>query len=331
MTSSSSSNRPGEFALIAELFAPLATSRNAFGLKDDAATLPQRRGQDIVVTTDAVIAGVHFLASDPPQTIARKALRVNLSDLAAKGARPAGYLLALSLPADTDMTWLRAFAGGLAEDQKLFNLSLLGGDTTSTPGPLSIAITAFGHVPKGGMLQRRGARAGDLIYVSGTIGDAAGGLALLKDNDRSLSHALRDHLVHRFQVPQPRVSLGPLLRGVASAALDVSDGLIADLRHIADVSGVRMEINAGAVPRSTALRTMWGDDDAAVLRAVTSGDDYEIAFTARARDAARVMGAAKRSGVAISLIGRVLKGRGVNLQGADGRPIPVPAGGWTHF
>jgi thiamine-monophosphate kinase len=331
MTSSSSRPRAGEFALIAELFAPLATSRHAFGLKDDAATLPRRAGQDIVVTTDAIVSGVHFLEADAPDTIAKKALRVNLSDLAAKGAAPAGYLMALSLPPGIEMKWLRLFARGLADDQKLFGVSLFGGDTTSAPDTLTVVITAFGHVPRGQMIRRSGAKAGDLVFVTGSIGDGGGGLAVEQGDGKWLARSMRDHLLHRFRVPQPRTKIGPLLRGVASAALDVSDGLIADLGHIAETSKVRIVVDAAAVPRSGALHALWGDGNDAVVRALTSGDDYEIAFSAPPRAEKKIMAAAAKSGVTVSRIGHVEKGEGVILRDVRGKRLAVPVAGWTHF
>jgi thiamine-monophosphate kinase len=331
MTSSSSKNRLGEFGLIAQLFAPLATARGAFGLKDDAALMAVRAGEELVITTDAIVEGVHFRSDDPPDTIAQKALRVNLSDLAAKGARPLGYLMALALPAIADMRWLRSFADGLKRDQKQFGVSLLGGDTTSTPGPLTIAITAFGTVRKGRMVHRWGAKPGDLVFVTGTVGDSAGGLAVLRGEGGSLRNAVRDHLVHRFRVPQPRTAFAGLLHSIASAALDVSDGLIADLGHIAEVSKVRIVIEAPAVPRSAALHALWGDGEDGLVRGMISGDDYEIAFTARPGTERKVIAAARKSGVTVSRIGLVEKGRGVAVHDAARKTIAVPKGGWTHF
>ena len=313
MTSCSS-----EFALIAKYFAPLATAPGAFGLKDDAALVPQRAGHDIVVTTDTVVAGIDFFADDPPETIAKKALRVNLSDLAAKGAEPAAYLLSLSLPR-VDEAWLAAFAQGLREDQARFGLSLLGGDTGGTPGPLSIAITAFGHVPSGGMIRRSGARVGDGVFVTGTIGDSGGGLALLKgEPGAALSAAQRDALIARYRVPEPPA--GFALRGVASAGIDVSDGLIADLGHIAAASRVRIVVEAARIPRSDALTALWGGD---IARAATSGDDYQTAFTSSGTSAA--------SGVTATRIGRVEEGAGVVLLDANGREIAVTRPGFIHF
>ena len=322
-------NRPSEFALIAQIFAPLAKTPGAFGLTDDAAVLQQRAGHDLVVTTDALVEGVHFLSNDPPDSIARKALRANLSDLAAKGAEPAGYLLALSLPARIDMEWLEAFARGLAQDQRTFSVLLLGGDTTATPGPLTLAITAMGHVQAGAMIRRAGAKAGDGVYVSGTIGDAGGGLALLKGKGVDIARQEAELLVERYRLPSPRLTLGRALRGVASAALDVSDGLVADLSHIAEVSRVRIAVGAGLIPRSSALRALWGDGPEAIVRAATAGDDYEIAFTAASEGKAGK--AAGLAGVAVTRIGRAEEGSGVALIDSHGREIEVARTGFTHF
>ena len=321
-------DRPSEFALIAQLFAPLAEAPGAFALTDDVALVPARAGHDLVVTTDALVEGVHFLADDPPVSIAKKALRVNLSDLAAKGAEPAGYLLALSLPARIDMAWLEGFACGLGEDQKAFAVPLLGGDTTASPGPLTLTITAMGYVPAGAMIRRAGAKAGDGVYVSGTIGDAGGGLALLTGEGAHIGGG-EAGLIERYRLPSPRLALGLALRGVAGAALDVSDGLIADLSHVADVSRVRIVVEAGRIPRSPALRALWGDAPEAIVRAATAGDDYEIAFTASSED--KVIEAAERAGVPVTRIGRVEEGSGVALLGSDGREITVSRAGFTHF
>jgi len=321
---SGGADRLSEFALIAELFAPLSKNApGAFGLTDDAAVLAPPPGHELVLKTDAIVEGVHFLKADPPGDVARKALRVNLSDLAAKGAAPMGYMMALLLPDWPDMTWLRAFVDGLAADQASFGLSLMGGDTSATPGPLAVSISAFGHVPAGAMIRRAGARPGDLVFVSGTIGDAGGGLAVLKEN-RSVPE-----LIARYRVPEPRLALGPLLRGLATASLDVSDGLIADLGHIADVSRVRIEVDAARIPLSKALQTLWGAETA--VRAATSGDDYEIAFTAPASRRGDVANAAARSRVAVAEVGRVVSGEGVALLDASGNAITLARSGYTHF
>jgi thiamine-monophosphate kinase len=314
-----------EFELIAELFAPLATSKAALGLKDDVALLRGRAADDLVLTTDTIVEGIDFFARDPADTVAKKALRVNLSDLAAKGATPVGYLLTLVLPKRTDLRWLRSFTKGLRADQRKYGIALLGGDVSATRGPLSVSITALGSVPKGKAILRSGARPGDLVFVTGTIGDSGGGLAALKLKKREAS------LIRRYRVPEPRVAFGRELRGIASAAIDVSDGLLADLGHLADVSNVHIVVEATRIPTSTALRSLWGTGEAALARAATAGDDYEIAFTASPKKRARILAAATRSRTHVTEIGVVKNGRGATLIGSNGRPLRVKKQGWQHF
>jgi thiamine-monophosphate kinase len=332
MTRSPSERPPerlGEFALIAELFAPLAKDApGAFGLLDDAATIAPPPGHELVITVDAVVEGVHFLAEDPPDLIAKKALRVNLSDLAAKGATPAGYLLAFIVPETKSMEWMRGFARGLAEDQKEFGIPLLGGDTASTSGPLTLSITAFGFVPRGRMIRRAGAKPGDLVFVSGTIGDAGGGLAILKGAPATPRSA---EVVRRYRVPEPRMALGPRLLDAATACLDVSDGLLADLGHIADVSKVHIALDAPRIPRSAALRELWGEGADAILKAATAGDDYELAFTAPPEKREAVFAAGASAGVAVTEIGRVESGEGLELRDEAGHALDIAKAGWTHF
>jgi thiamine-monophosphate kinase len=304
-----------EFSLIKRFFAPLA-GEGAFGLQDDAGVIAARPGMDLVVTTDAVAEGTDFFAFDPAGLVAQKALRVNLSDLAAKGADPAFYLLNLSLPPSIDESWLAAFAEGLRQDQQTFGISLLGGDTGATEGPLTIAVTAFGFVPSGGMVKRSGARAGDALYVTGDIGDSGGGLAIFKREKHSLSEADRDHLIGRYRVPQPPVSFAATLRGIAHAAIDISDGLIADLGHLAAASGMRLVVEGEKVPLSAPLRGLWGEG--ALLRAVAAGDDYQIAFA----------GPPGLEGP-FTEIGRVETGAGAVLT-VTGREVSVPPG-YRHF
>lgn len=323
--------RPGEFALIARLFAPLAKGvPGAFALADDVAVLEPLAGHDVVLKTDSLIEGVHFLRDDPANMVAQKALRRALSDLAAKGAAPSVYLLALALPSWPDMGWLEAFANGLAEDQESFGISLAGGETNATPGPLTITVTALGQVPRGKLIRRLGASPGDVVFVTGTIGDAGAGLALATHRDNAPGNAARDFLLSRYLLPLPRLSLGLALRGIASAALDVSDGLLADLAHIADVSQVRIEIDAADIPLSPALREMSGGNEA-IARAATAGDDYEIAFTARPSKREAIHEVAARAGTAVTAIGRVRAGEGVVLLDEAGREIPAARKGYTHF
>ncbi|MBI3675268.1 MAG: thiamine-phosphate kinase [Proteobacteria bacterium] len=335
MTSSSSKGPPeklgmGEFEIIAKFFAPLATDPGAFGLKDDVASVQPRAGHELILKTDAIVAGVHFLPGDPADLVARKALRVNLSDLAAKGAEPAGYLLSLSLSAQTQTEWIARFAQGLAEDQKVFAISLLGGDTTSTSGPTTVSVTAVGWMPLGTIPRRSGAKPGDLVFVSGSIGDAGAGLALLK-GEKTAPQKARDALVSRYRLPQPRLALGLALRGLARATIDVSDGLLADLGHIAQTSGVRISIEASAVPLSPSLVEVQGKDQAAIVRAATAGDDYEIAFTAPAAQRDAVMQAAAQTNTPVTEIGRVEAGEGAVLLDTVGNEISVSRTGYTHF
>lgn len=303
-----------EFGLIAKYFAPLAGA-GALGLTDDAAILPARAGHELIVTTDTVAEGSDFFPYDPPDTIAQKALRVNLSDLAAKGAVPAHYLLNLTLPHAVREDWLAAFTLGLAQDQEEFGVTLLGGDTGA--GLLSVTVTAFGFVPQGRMVKRSGALVGDAVYVTGTIGDSGGGLDLLKGKGRDLDEASRDYLLWRYRVPQPPVDFAARLRDIGHAALDVSDGLIADLGHIASSSGVRIVVEGERVPLAAQVMALWGAD--ACLRAVTAGDDYQIAFTAPPG----------LSGP-FSQIGRVEAGQGVCLT-LNGKQIAVAKPGYRHF
>ena len=313
--------RRGEFRLIAELFAPLATAPGAHGLGDDCAYLTLPPDQELVLKADAIVSGVHFLPDTAPEHVAAKALRVNLSDLAAKGARPLGYLQTMSLPPELDDAWLQRYAAGLAADQARYGLGLLGGDLTATPGPLTISITVFGAVPRGSAPLRSGAKAGDRVFVTGSIGDAALGLAVLRGT-YAADAADRDFLVDRYNLPQPRLAEGGTLLGIAHATADVSDGLVADLGHIADASGVAIEIDAVRVPLSAAARRAVALDPTWLPRLIAAGDDYEIAFTAAATPPAAA-GATE--------IGRVVAGSGVTVRDASGQPLPLTRAGYTHF
>jgi thiamine-monophosphate kinase len=330
MTRRDAERRPGEFALIERLFAPLAKSMpGAFDLTDDVALFAPSSGQDVVLKTDSLIESVHFLREDPAKSVGRKALRRALSDLAAKAAEPVAWLLALALPDWPDLAWLEDFAEGLAADQLEFGIVLAGGETNATPGPLTLTVTAVGEVPEGKLIRRNGARPGDQVFVTGTIGDSGGGLELSMQSADPASKAARGFLLSRYQLPLPRFVFGRALRGIAAASIDVSDGLLADCGHIADVSGVRIEIDADRVPLSDALRELWGDD--CVVRAATAGDDYEIAFTAPASQSDAILEASRQSGTPVTSIGRVIPGHGVALLDTAGRAIPIVHRGYTHF
>ena len=328
---------PGEFDLIARFFAPLAKDfPGALGLKDDVALLDVPAGRRLVVTVDAMVAGVHFLPDDPPDAIARKLMRVNLSDLAAKGAQPYACLLALSLPHRVTEAWLAQFAEGLAADAKAFAMPLIGGDTTATPGPLTLSLTAFGLVGDGsgaepGPMLRASARVGDRVFVSGTIGDGFLGLGTLRGEHGDLAAPQRAHLIDRYRVPTPRVALGRGLASVAHAAMDVSDGLVADLGHICEASGVGAQIQAGMLPLSEAARIVLAREPALLAQLLSGGDDYELLFTADAADAARIAAIAAAAAVPVTDIGLIVAGKGVSVRDAQAREMALPAAGYRHF
>lgn len=322
----------GEFDRIARFFAPLAEGApGAFGLTDDAAVLPPvESGREWVVTVDALVAGIHFLPADPPDLVARKALRVNLSDLAAMGAVPVGYTLALALPKDMrDVSnWLEAFSQGLAADQAAFGVALFGGDSVSTTGPVTLSITAFGLAATGQVLRRSAAKPGHDLWVSGTIGDSALGLEVARG---TLSGQFSD-LADRYRLPVPRVALGPRLAGVASAALDVSDGLLQDAGHLASRSGCRITIDAPTVPLSPSVAALVSDDPDLFAQVLQGGDDYELLFTAPAEAAGTVEAVGRDAGISVTRIGRVQSGTGVEVLDRNGDPLDgLAARGWRHF
>lgn len=324
--------RTSEFGLIARHFAPLAAAApEALGLVDDAALIAPRAGHDLVVTTDALVAGVHFLPDDPADLVARKALRVNLSDLAAKGAVPRWYLLDAVFPNDLPEDWIASFARGLRQDQDEYAIHLIGGDTASTPGPLTLAITAMGETPAGRMLRRSTARAGDDIYVSGTLGDGALGLLACQGELAHLSEVHRETLIDRYRLPRPRVTLGPKLIGLATASLDVSDGAVADLGHICETSHLAAIIEEALVPLSPAARAALAHAPGLMDRILGGGDDYEILFTAPPELAPKLAVLAGTTGLPLTRIGAMASGAGVRIRGTDGRLRHLAAGGWAHF
>jgi thiamine-monophosphate kinase len=321
----------GEDSLVARYFRPLATDPGAFDLTDDAATL-RSSTDELVVTTDAIVEGVHFLPDDPPDTIARKALRVNLSDLVAKGARPAGFVLTLALRAPDD-AWLAPFARGLGEDATQFGCPLLGGDTVSTPGPVMISITAFGRVPPGRMVRRNGARAGDRVVVSGTIGDAALGLHLLKGGAAAaLGRDERETLIGRYRVPQPRVALAHAVRDHASAAMDVSDGLAGDLAKLCAASGVSAAIDAQSIPLSGPARELLSNGAVGIESILSGGDDYEILCTIPENRFEAFAQAATLAGLPVTSIGTIIAGHAVpSFIDGQGTEIALPRLSYSHF
>ena len=315
-----------EFDLIESILAPLAEAGPpAFGLRDDAAVLRPVPGTDIVATKDMMVAGVHFFPDDAPELVARKLLRVNLSDLAAMGAAPVGYLLGLAFAERIDETFARRFARGLARDQQEFGCTLLGGDTVAGAGRLVLSLTALGRVPQGTALRRAGAKPDDLVFVSGTIGDAALALLALR-GEGDADPALTD----RYYLPTPRLALGEALRGLATAAIDVSDGLAADLGHLCHESGAGAEIDVTCLPLSATARARLDAEPDLIATVLGGGDDYELLFTAPAARRRAVEAAAARAGVAVREIGRITAQEGVSIRAGDGSLITLDRPGFEH-
>ena len=325
-----------EQAMIRDVFAPLAVENaGACGLRDDAAVIPCGTGSGLVITKDMVVEGVHFPRGGEPGPVARRALRVNLSDLAAKGARPGGYLLGLALPDPGDRDWLERFAAGLAEDQELFGCSLAGGDTVATPGPVTVSITAFGQMGGSGIVRREGARPGDIVYVSGTIGDAALGLRLRQDRAggwaKALDDAERTFLLDRYTLPQPRVPLADAVAQFASASMDISDGFAGDLDLLCRASGVGAEIAVDGIPLSGAARRALESDRALLDAVLCGGDDYEILCAIGPYRAGAFEAAAAARGIPVRPVGRLRDGRHVHIRDRDGQAVNPEARSYSHL
>ena len=326
----------GEDELIAKYFKPLATAPGALGLTDDAASYAPPEGHDLVLTTDAIVSGIHFLPDDPPETVARKALRVNLSDLAAKGARPAGCLLTLALPEATGHDFLHPFAAALHSDCDLFACPLLGGDTVRTDGPLWASITAFGVLPRGSMVRRAGARPGDIVMITGTVGDSALGLRLLLEPELAARWSLDDedagHLIGRYRVPQPRSAMADAVRTLASAAMDVSDGLVGDLAKLCGASGVSARIGAARLPLSAAAAKALDATPGLIEAIATGGDDYEILASVPPDKVTALHDGARAAGIAVTEIGEIVAGsEPPQVVDADGALLTFARGSFSHF
>ena len=319
-----------EFQRIRRFYAPLA-GPGGLGLLDDAALVDCPSGRQLVVTADVIVEGVHYLPDDPPDLVARKLLRVNLSDLAAMGARPLHYLLTTALPAAVGANWIADFAKGLEEDQRRFGVDLLGGDSVATPGPASFSLTAVGEVAAGMEVRRSGAQPDDLLWVSGTIGDSFLGLGARCGAYPELPAEHRAALIARFQIPEPRVELGQRLARIARAMIDVSDGLLADLGHICETSHVAAVVELGRLPLSPAARLVVAAEPDIRSRLATGGDDYELLFCAPPDAAESIAALSAQLGVPITMIGRIEAGAGVRPVDSAGQTITVEATGYRHF
>ena len=332
----------GEFEIIERFFAPLSTGEpGALDLTDDAAILSVTPGCSLVVSTDTIIEGAHFLPRDTAADIAAKGLAVAFSDIAAMGAAATSYTLSLSLPRmwenEQIERWLRAFAEELRVEQQAMGVALVGGDTVATSGPLSLTFTVFGMIRTGRELRRSTARPGDLVYVSGHIGDGALGLSALTGDLDTLDEVQREALALRFRRPRPRLALGSHLSGVAHAAADVSDGLVADLGHICDASCVRATIDANRIPLSEPARAALRARPARMAQILSGGDDYELVFTAPPEAAEDIAKIATKVDLALTAIGRIDgrktldDGPPVLVVGEDGRAFDSSVGGFRHF
>lgn len=326
-----------EEALIAEFLVPLAADfTGAFDLADDCAVIAPRDGDELVVTTDALVAGTHFFADEDAGAIAWKALAVNVSDLIAKGATPLAYLMTLALPEAPERAWLRAFSSGLRRAQELFDCHLAGGDTDRTPNELSVVIAAFGTVPEGNIVRRSGARPGDLVYVSGTIGDATLGLKLRREASLGqrcgLEKAARDHLDARFRMPVPPIGITTVVRSCACAAMDISDGLVKDFSRLCRASGVGGIIEAARVPISSPARTVIDGGGATLVDLLTGGEDYEVLAAVRPDRAEEFERQAKAARTQVTPIGSIAQvDEGIAVIDAAGLPMHIAKTGWDHF
>lgn len=320
-----------EFDLIAMLRDRTQVPRAdvAVGMGDDGAVVRVAAGQELVLALDTMVEGVHFLSGTAAAALGWKALAVNLSDLAAMGATPAWALLALTLRR-ADAAFVQEFAEGFARLARECQVALIGGDTTS--GPLSISVAVHGLVPAGGALLRSGARVGDLVLVTGTLGDGVAGLYALRDPPRDTPEraALRKLLVERLEWPVPRVAAGIALRGLASACIDVSDGLLGDLGHICTASGVGAELDATLLPRSRALRELHGESESLEF-ALTGGDNYELCFTVAPEHLQQVLADLGRVGCGVTWIGRIVAGSGVRVRDGHGGWLTPSTHSWEHF
>ncbi len=325
----------GEIAFITDYLAPLATHPAAFGLKDDAALWTALPANGLVITADASVAGVHFFEDDDPGDAAYKALATNVSDLAAKAAKPLGYTLSLALAEAPTQDWAARFADGLSRAQREFGIALIGGDTVTARGAWWMSITAFGEASPRGLVPRGGAKPGDCLYVSGTLGDAALALKLRHgkaDFEQALPPGACDFLLKRYLYPEPRLALSPALARYASAAMDISDGLALDLSRMCDASGVSAEVEVASIPLSAAASAAATASPKAIEIILSGGDDYEILAAVPSGHSAAFETASKEAGVRVTKIGAIKAGAGAPVfRKPDGTALGLAAKGFEHF
>ena len=326
-----------EFRLISEIFAPLAAGYpGSLSLRDDGAILTMQKGREVVVTSDTLVEGVHFLPEDPPNSVGIKTLAVNLSDLAAMGAEPHAYTLSAAWSSRISTSWIENFAAALKNLQERYHIHLIGGDTVATPGPLTLTITAFGLVHIGKSIQRKTANIGDNVYVTGNIGDSALGLQLATNQiDIEVPSNSRAFFVNRYRQPVPRVEIGNSLYKFATSAVDISDGLVADIRHLAEHSDRKFIIHASRLPLSGAASELVKVHPEFMNIVLEGGDDYELAFTAPPKFHDEIINLSINSRTPITAIGNVMaretQPAGVEVRGDNNQKIKVASGGYRHF
>ncbi len=320
-----------EFEIIQEYFAPLAKNEFSLGLADDVAIYPVNAGEELVFTKDVCVEGIHFFPEDSPDTISRKALRVNLSDLAAKGAQPIGYMIGLGLPMNWNRDWLNRFSRGLHQDQELFGISLFGGDTVRSPNNLFIAITAIGKIQTGTLCKRSTAKVGDLVYVTGTIGDSYLGLVVRKNRVVTTGDSDFTYFTNRYLMPEPRMNAISLIQQFANASLDISDGLVADLSHLCVASGVGAEVNIDLVPISSSAQNFIDSGVVNLEKLITGGDDYELLFTVTESEVKRLEKAVENDKLEITNIGRITDSNDVCILNSEGAKLEISNKGFQHF
>ncbi len=329
MNSRKNNYQLSEFLLIKKYFAPFA-GEGAFNLSDDAAEIIPTESMSLVITQDAVAEGIHFFPDDPPQLIAKKALRVNLSDLAAKGADPKYISLSLGLGSNWNEAWISDFAEGLAEDCKAYGIQLTGGDTFRTGGGFVISITAIGELPQGTYTSRLGAAPHEYLYVTGTVGDGALGLMARQARFEGLSVGENEFLIDRYLVPNPRIELANILQCFATASMDISDGLVGDLEKLCEASGVAAEVKSSKIPLSTAVQKQITSESNYLQTALTGGDDYEILFTVKPENCDALERALSTLPFPVTQIGEIISGQGVKVFDTDGQVIEFDQTSYDH-
>ena len=318
-----------EFQIISDFFSPLAKEKGSFNLLDDAAALCTDKEKEFVVSTDMLISGVHFLPDDKPENIACKSIRVNISDVISKGAKPKYYFLSIALPGNLNDEWIKLFSKALSNEQEIYDISLMGGDTVSTNGPLTINIVCFGVVKKNKMIRRSGAKVGDNLYVTGEIGSSKIGLEIITQKIEA-DDPHKSYFLNKYRFPNPKHKLGPELVDIASSSVDISDGLLADLNHICKASNVKAKINYFSIPKSDLIAELSISENIVNEVLLNGGDDYEILFTSRIGNHQKILNLSMSFGVNITNIGVIEDGKGIEILDENHKKIDILLDGYKH-